>query len=179
MENRIHIIGAAGSGTSTLGEALSSVLPHIHLDTDSYYFSDGIEFTEKRSIPERIVLLKKDFYVNSQWILTGSLYEWGDELKDYFDLVIYLWIPEDIRLKRLKQREFERYGEEIYPGGNRHIKSSEFLSWASKYDKGGLEVRSRISHEEWLSRLTCPVIKIEGDYSVADRVNIILDHLQK
>ena len=37
MNSKIHILGASGSGTSTLGNSLAEVLPHTHLDTDDYF----------------------------------------------------------------------------------------------------------------------------------------------
>jgi adenylate kinase family enzyme len=34
MKNKIHILGASGSGASTLGSELSLILPHVNLDGD-------------------------------------------------------------------------------------------------------------------------------------------------
>lgn len=36
---RIHIMGASGVGTSTLGYELAKVLPHVQLDSDDYFGS--------------------------------------------------------------------------------------------------------------------------------------------
>lgn len=38
MVKRIHILGASGVGTSTLGKALADKLNYCHLDTDDYYW---------------------------------------------------------------------------------------------------------------------------------------------
>ena len=38
MKNVIHIFGAAGSGTTTLGSKISSKLGYKHMDTDDYYW---------------------------------------------------------------------------------------------------------------------------------------------
>ncbi len=38
MTHRIHIFGAAGSGTSTLGSHLAREIGGCHLDADSYYW---------------------------------------------------------------------------------------------------------------------------------------------
>lgn len=58
---RIHIFGASGSGTTTLGRELSSRLGIVHLDTDDYYwFPTDPPFTAKRPIAERIELLKNE-----------------------------------------------------------------------------------------------------------------------
>ncbi|UOQ50567.1 hypothetical protein MUN88_10235 [Gracilibacillus caseinilyticus] len=176
MNRKIHILGASGAGTSTLGAALSKVLPHRHLDTDDYFWIT--KFTEQREVPERRRLLEKDLSLNENWILSGAVCGWGDNFKSSFDLVFFLWIPQDIRLERLKQREFQRYGNEILAGGSKYEQSKKFLEWASLYDSAGMEVRSKTLHEHWMAELSCPVLKIEGDYSVEERVDIVLDYLK-
>lgn len=100
---------------------------------------------------------------------------WGDNLKSYFDLVVFLWIPQEIRLERLRHREFQRYGNEVLAGGSKYEQSKAFLEWASLYDNAGMEVRSKALHEHWMEDLSCPVLKIEGDCSVNERVDRVLD----
>ncbi|WP_226670761.1 hypothetical protein [Metabacillus litoralis] len=175
MKKRIHIMGASGSGTSTLGSSLSIVLPHIYLDTDDYFWTT--KFTKQSEVPERRSMLEKDLSLYENYILSGAVCGWGDNFKSYFDLVIFLWIPQDIRLERLQQREFQRYGNEILAGGSKYEQSKTFLEWASLYDSAGLEVRSKSLHEHWMADLPCPILKIEGDYTVNERVDIVLDYL--
>lgn len=57
MKKNIHILGASGVGTSTLGVALSKHLPHTHLDTDDYYWTD--KFTKKEKFLKEESCLKK------------------------------------------------------------------------------------------------------------------------
>lgn len=175
MKKRIHIIGASGSGTSTLGSSLSKILPHTYLDTDDYFWTT--KFIKQREVSERRSMLEKDLSLYENYILSGAVCGWGDNFKSYFDLVIFLWIPQDIRLERLKKREFQRYGNEILAGGSEYEQSKTFLEWASLYDSAGLEVRSKSLHEQWMADLPCPILKIEGDYSVDKRVGIVLDYL--
>lgn len=175
MSGKIHILGASGSGTSTLGVSLSKVLPHKHLDTDEYFWIT--KFTEQSQVTERRKMLKKDFSLYEKWVLSGAVCGWGDEFKSFFDLVIFLWIPQDIRLGRLQQREFQRYGNEILASGSKYNQSKSFLEWASLYDNAGMEVRSKTLHEHWMGDLSCPILRIEGDYSVEEQVNIVLDFL--
>lgn len=173
--NRVHIFGASGSGTTTLGEVLSPSLSTVHFDTDDYYWQT--KYSEKRDIKDRKKLLRNDLMKHNDWILTGSLCGWGDEFITEYDLVIYLWVPPKIRLERLRQREFQRYGRDILVGGDRYEQYMEFIEWASQYDKGGMEVRSKHLHEQWMSKLSCPVLKIEGNHTVEERVDIVLDYL--
>lgn len=126
---------------------------------------------EKRS------LLREDLLKNDQVILSGAICGWGDSFKSYFDLVIFLWLPENIRIERLQQREFQRYGQDIVVGGSKYEQSKAFIEWASLYDKAGMEVRRKTLHEHWMSDLTCPVLRIEGDFTVGERNNIVLNYL--
>ena len=175
MIRKIHIMGAAGSGTSTLGNSLAKVLPHIHLDTDDYFWIS--KFNEQRPVPERIEMLRKDLSRSEQWILSGAVAGWGDCFMPYFDLVIFLWIPPEVRIARLQQREIERYGKEALAGGSRYEQSQDFLEWASLYDHAGMEVRSKTLHEQWMAGLSCPTLRIEGDYSIEERVIMVKEYL--
>ena len=54
----IHLFGASGSGTTTLGSALSERLGFRHMDTDDYYWlPPDPMFTLKRPVPERLAML--------------------------------------------------------------------------------------------------------------------------
>ena len=38
-----------------------------------------------------------------------------------------------------------------------------FIEWAAGYDHGGMCGRSLVRHLDWLARLVCPVLTLEGD----------------
>lgn len=173
MIERIHILGASGSGTSTLGRSLSSEMGYHFFDTDNYYWlPSSPPFQRIREPEERIKLLKADLERAGKWILSGSLCGWGDVFIPWFDLVIYLWVPQDIRIHRLINREIERYGEShIQEGGDMYKKHCEFIEWASQYDEGDLHMRSKARHEQWISQMKCEVLKLEGIMTNEERVN--------
>ena len=172
MYNRIHIFGASGTGATTLGKELSLHLPHVNMDGDEYFWIE--KFSKPRHPKERVKLLKEDLSQHKKWILSGAICGWGDEVKTAFDLVVFLYVPQELRLQRLREREFHRYGEEILPGGRMYSQSQAFLEWAALYDSAGKEVRSRSLHEDWMSDLACPVLRIEGDQSVSERVDAVV-----
>lgn len=174
--NKIHIFGASGSGATTLGNELSLHLPHVNFDGDDYFWIE--KFSKQREPEDRIRLLKDDLSKCNQWILSGAVCGWGDALKPEFDLVVFLYVPKETRLQRLYEREFQRYGDEILPGGGKYEKSKAFLEWESLYVEGGLEVRSKALHKHWMADLACPILKIEGNHTAQDRANIVLDYLK-
>jgi adenylate kinase family enzyme len=167
---RVHILGAAGSGTTTLGQSLSLKLGIRHFDTDDYFWvKTPIPFTEKREVGQRVELLRADLLKEPEWVLSGSLCEWGDFAVPLFTLVVFLWIPAGIRMKRIKEREIARYGKEaLSPVGWFHKNHLDFMAYAASYDSGGMDIRSRRLHEEWIARLPCPVLRIEVPLSVPE-----------
>ena len=92
-----------------------------------------------------------------------------------FDLVIFLSVPTELRLERLRRREIARYGDRIMPGGDMCEQSQAFLEWAAAYDEGGLEMRSRRLHEQWLGALLCPIVCIEGEYTIDEQIDVLMD----
>lgn len=74
MIKRIHILGASGSGTTTLARELSQKINYKHFDTDNFFWVDTlVPFQEKRKVSDRIDLLKTALEHNEKWILSGSL----------------------------------------------------------------------------------------------------------
>lgn len=181
MKKHIHILGASGSGTTTLAKALCVELGYTHFDSDHYFWlPTEPPFTIKRPLDERIALLKNDVEKADKWILSGSNSSWGDFLIDSYDLVIFLYVQEKVRMERLVQREIGRYGlERISPGGGMYEGHVTFCKWAAAYDSGGMEMRSLTLHNEWLKCLKCPVLRIEGVQSKEERVEIALKEISK
>jgi len=161
---RVHILGGSGSGTTTLGQALAQQFGWRHLDADDYFWlPTDPPFQEIRPRHERQSLLGADLDPAGSWVLSGSLCGWGDIFIPLFDLVVFLWIPPDIRLARLATRERRLFGEAaLAPDGRMHEIHTKFMAWAAGYDDGDLSMRSRQLHEQWLQTLPCPVLRLEG-----------------
>jgi adenylate kinase family enzyme len=175
MIHRIHILGASGSGTTTLGRALAARLQYPHFDTDDYFWlPTDPPFTHQRERTERQRLLMDDLTAHDAWVLSGSLCGWGDVTIPLFELVVFLAIPQDIRMERLHRREHARFGERILPGGDMYEVSQAFLAWAASYDEGGLDIRSRRRHDQWLSTLPCPMLCFEGEYSIEEHLAVLM-----
>lgn len=166
---RIHILGASGAGTTSLGDSLARRLGVPHFDSDDFYWeSTDPPFTTKKSVEERRALLEKTLGENPAWVLSGSLTGWGNFLKPSFSHVLFLSLPKEERMRRLRERELRRYGERIFPGGDMEAIHREFLAWAARYDDGGMEVRSRTLHEAWMRSLPCPVLRLDSSSPVPE-----------
>jgi adenylate kinase family enzyme len=178
MTSHIHILGAPGSGVTTLGKALAERLGFSHFDTDDYYWftDDALPYRRKRNPDHRRQLLQKDLASSENWVLSGALCGWGDVFIPAFELVIYLWLPVETRLARIREREINRYGaERLAPGGDLNLVFEKFLTWAAAYDIENGNIRSRASELLWLQKLACPVLKIEKKMSLDVMIDYILE----
>ena len=163
MKPVIHLFGAAGSGTSTIGKRIAAQMGYLHMDTDDYHWLP-VEpfFTHKRPIPERLMLMEDDIAASPGAVVSGALIPWGDPLIPLFTLCIRVDTPRDVRLARIKPREYARFGQRILPGGDMYLQHLDFLDWAALYDTGDVTVRSKALHDQWQKQLTCPVITVNG-----------------
>ena len=81
-------------------------------------------------------------------------------------------------MQRLQEREIDRYGSEIEdPDDPRYEAHKDFLEWAAGYDTGGLDMRSKATHERWLSQLETPALRIEGTQSVEENTKAIMQKI--
>ncbi|HET9395743.1 MAG TPA: AAA family ATPase [Nitrospiraceae bacterium] len=165
----VHVTGASGSGTTTLARALADALALRHFDADDYYWlPTSPAFKQKRDPSERFALLCNEIQVNSGIVLSGSVMGWGPEIEDSFSLIVFLYLPAELRIERLRRRELAQLGQV----------DEAFLQWAAEYDKGPSEGRSLAKHEHWLAQRACPILRLHGDLSIAERVARVLQALR-
>jgi len=174
-------MGASGSGVTTLGRALADRLALPHHDSDDYFWlPTAPPYQTLRPIPERLRLMREMFLPRLDWVLTGSVTGWGEELVPFFDLVVFVTAPREIRLKRLRAREAAHFGADaVAPGGWRHDETEAFIEWASHYEAGDREGRNLAKHEAWLAALPCPVVRVNGARPVADLVGQLCGEAQR
>lgn len=174
----IHILGASGSGTTTLGKALEQKYNYKWIDTDDYFWlPTEPPFTTKRPVEERIPLMKESIEQNPQCVISGSLCGWGDVFIPKFDLVIFIYTSANIRKERLLNREYQIFGERIHKGGDMYETHINLINWAMAYDTGDINMRSAKKHEDWLKLLTCPMVRLNGENDISHNLNQLHKYL--
>src|SRR5690606_13397425 len=124
---RLHITGACGSGTSTLGRALAEELGAAFIEADDIFWRPSEPpFQHIRPAPERRALLLAAFARQPASVVSGSVYAWGPEIENAFDGIVFLYVDAALRVQRLRAREQALYGKVI----------PQFLEWAAQYDAG-------------------------------------------
>jgi adenylate kinase family enzyme len=175
---RIHINGASGTGTTTLGRALAEKLGYPHIDSDDYFWLPvDPAYTAKREAAERNSKLLSDLQAKESWLLSGSIDGWESGAEHLLTLVVFLYVHQELRLERLRERESREFGDAIKPGGPMHEGYEEFITWAGRYDTAGMEQRSLARHEAWHSTVNCSVLSIKGDTTTGERVERIIGYL--
>jgi adenylate kinase family enzyme len=163
---RIHVAGASGTGTSTLGKAFAEATGAQWLDLDDFYWlSTSPPFQVKRSKAERLALLVERIRESPDVVVSGSLMQWGREVEDGWDLIVFLTAPTPVRIDRLRAREMARYGS-VNP---------EFLVWAERYDDPDFTGRSRALHERWLAERSCPILRLDAELPLPTLVRALRD----
>ncbi len=133
--NKIHIIGAPGSGKSFLARRINQTCQHPHLDLDDIFWDKNIpNYTTKASIENRTADLE-NFLQNEKYIIEGVYYDWTQHSFDNADTIIYLDTDVYKRTYRIAKRYIKRKLG-IEKGKSETIKSVfKLAKWNWTYDK--------------------------------------------
>ncbi|WP_073078370.1 P-loop NTPase family protein [Chitinophaga jiangningensis] len=172
---KLHIFGAAGTGVTTLGKAMANYLDVPYFDSDLYFWEATVlPYSERRAPAERNAMISRELAAVPSWVLGGSVINWGDDIFPPFDLIVFLWLPAEVRMQRVKQREYERYGALLDTDAAMQEKFQTFLAWAAGYDNNTGIGRTLEAHEAWMARQTTPVLQLRGDVSTEERMEAIM-----
>lgn len=151
---RLYILGASGSGTTTLGRAIADAWSVPHAESDDYFWMPtNPPYTQQRPAVRRVELMLEIFAKRPAWVLSGGINGWGEKI-----------------LQRIKRREaVRRVGEEVDTEA-----FGEFLAWASHYDDPDFQGRSRARHEAWLNTLELPVLRLDSSRYVQELRDAVL-----
>jgi uncharacterized protein (DUF1810 family)/adenylate kinase family enzyme len=173
--NRVGITGASGCGVTTLGAALAARLDAVHIDMDDHYWiATDPPYRQKREVPERLVRIRAEQARTGRWVVSGTLDDWAESVTRDCELIVFLEVPTELRLERLRRRERARFGDSLLPGGAMHETHREFIEWAAQYERGILPGRNKARHEKWLAGVAKPVLRLDGSRPTPDLVSEIL-----
>ncbi len=176
--SRIHILGASGSGTSTLGAALARRLGVCHADSDGiYWLPTDPPFTTPRPAEDRQTMLDHRLPATGRWVFSGAATKWAASLEAHYTLVVFLRLDPEIRMRRLRQREAARWGARIRPGGDMEATNTAFIAWAEAYDTAGSLRRGLVTHEAWLADQPAPVLRLDSARPVEQLVEATIQAL--
>lgn len=173
---RINVIGASGTGKSTLAKGLAERLGVPLFESDDYYhLPSDPPYQRQRPVEERLRLIKRDLGGSTAWVLSGCVAGWGGDPGLEYSLVVFLYLPPALRLERLRLREVARFGSRILSGGDMHRTHEEFMDWAAGYDSGASGGGNTLpAHRAFLGSVACPVLKLETAMTHEEQLAAVL-----
>lgn len=174
--NRVYIIGASGTGKTTLAKAIAARLGYPHFDSDDYFhYPTDPPYAKQRAPEERERLLSEALAPHSSWVLSGGAGTWVPAVSLDLTLAIFLSLPREIRLSRLRQRESDLYGSRILAGGDMEKIHRDFMDWTQGYEDGISEgTNTRPAHERFLAGVGRPVLRIQEPLPTEAQLELVL-----
>ena len=122
-------------------------------------------YSVQRTEEEVAALLLKDLEENEDVVLASVRGNYSEQIEKLFDLAVYIDIPKEIRMARVRKRSNDKFGNRMLPGGDLYESEERFFKM--------VEERSDDHAKRWLTELSCPVISINGTVEVANNVEIL------
>ncbi|MDR0920270.1 MAG: hypothetical protein LBM93_13670 [Oscillospiraceae bacterium] len=171
MTNGILICGLNGAGKTTLAQELAKISGYKHMDIEDYAFLPSeISYSKPSSCEEITFLLLAEMVKYPQFIFSAVDGNFGAEIVSKFDLVILMETPLKIRLERIKQRSFEKFGNRVLDGGDLYEQEKKFLNFVAN--------RELLRIENWTKTLNCPVLRIDGTEDFHETAKEIFAHFK-
>jgi adenylate kinase family enzyme len=167
MINGIFICGLNGAGKTTLAGELARLTGFKQMDIEDYFFlPSDIPYTRSRTKEECNKLILADIKKHPKFVLSAVIGDFGNEIIGRFDAVVIVDVPREIRMERVKKRDFDRFGNRVLAGGDLYEQQLKF------YKK--VDARSENYVENWIKTLSCPVIRVDGTSDYSGSANAIL-----
>lgn len=170
----IVICGLNGSGKSTLGRALAEKLNFRFIDNEDLYFpktDSRYLYAAPRTRREVERLLFDEIRKHRDFVFASVKGDYGDAAAPFFQFIILVEIPRDLRLQRVRDRSFQKFGSRMLPGGDLYAQEEAFFALA--------ESRPETLVEDWIHSLGRPVplIRVDGTRPVDENLKIIEEWL--
>jgi len=183
----IIIFGASGAGSTTLGREVAQRLKYQYLDIDDYLWrwDTAIPLTLTHPREERAKRLMDDIQKYPNFVIAGTIFSDREQFEPLLDLAVFISTPTDICAERVHVRECTRWGSRVLPGGDMykstrfHGDYSDYVANAEKYETADVAKFGRKLHEQWITELHCPVLRVDGMNDVSKNADWVVVHFIK
>lgn len=168
MGTGILIFGLNGAGKSTLGRALAKRLRLSFIDDEDLFFpkTDARDpYAVSRTRVEAKACLLDRIKEREGFVLAAVKGDYGEGTDSLFQYAVWVQAPREIRLQRVRDRSFARFGERMQQDGDLYETEEAFFRFVAS--------RPEKAVEDWARRLTCPVLRIDGTRPVEESVRRI------
>lgn len=117
---RIIICGLNDAGKSTFGKALAERMGYRFVDVEDLYFPKADPdylYASPRTGKQVGKLLLDILRREDDLVFSSVTGKYAENASAYFQYCVILNVPKNIRMQRVKNRSFEKFGERALPGG--------------------------------------------------------------
>lgn len=174
MSLGILICGLNGCGKSTLGKALAQELGLYFLDNEYLFFSRNHTdepYTNPRSKEEANRFFSQEISEHENFVFAAVTGDYASNAENLYQYAILLEAPKEIRMERIVNRSFQKFGERMLPGGDLHRQEDAFFQY----------VRNRPEDhvEKWVKRLNCPILRVDGTKPIEENIAMIRNRINQ
>lgn len=173
MGTGIIVCGLNGTGKSTLGKALAEKLHFHFIDNEDLYFPkiDPVYiYAAPRTREEVEKLLLNEIEKHKNFVFASVKGDYGETIYPFFHYAVLIDVPKDVRMKRIKNRSFQKFGNRMLLGGDLYEQEERFFDLVKS--------RAENTVEKWIQSLSCPIIRIDGTKSIEENVNLVMEQIQ-
>lgn len=170
----ILVCGLNGAGKSTLGRALARRLGYWFADSEDLYFpkhDPRHPWAGARTREEAVALLLEQGRRRPDLVFAAVTGNYGPQAEALFRWAVLVETPRALRLARVRQRSYRRFGERMGPGGDLHQEEEAFFRM--------VESRPETLVEDWLAAASLQVLRVDGTRPVEETVEQILEWVGK
>lgn len=170
----IIVCGLNGSGKTALGKRLAEHLSFHFIDSEDLFFSNvqsQPDYSKPRSHEEAKAILMNEIKGHKNFVFASVKGNYGEEILPYYKFAVLIDVPKEIRLERVKNRSFMKFGERMLPCGDLYEQEKAFFDMIS--------TRSENSVEEWGQTLNFPVLRIDGTKAIDQNIIYITEQIKK
>jgi adenylate kinase family enzyme len=168
----IIVCGMNGSGKSTLGKVLAQKLNYLFIDNEDLFFSESANgYHSPRTKEEAINILMSKVSKNNKFVFSAVTGNYGNDIIPMYNYAVLIEVPKDIRLCRIKERSYRKFGNRVNSGGDLYAGEKSFFDFAAN--------RPDNYTEDWVKSLSCPVIRIDGTKPIDENIKYIIETMNQ
>ena len=172
METGIIVCGLNGTGKSTLGKTLAEKLHFHFIDNEDLYFpkiDPAYIYAAPRTREEVEKLLLNEIEKHEDFVFASVKGDYGEAMYPFFQYAVLIDVPKNIRIGRVKNRSFQKFGNRMLFGGDLYEQEERFFHLVKS--------RAEDTVEKWIQSLSCPIIRIDGTKPIEENINFLMEQI--
>lgn len=170
----IQICGLNGCGKSTLGRALAERIDFHFIDNENLYFprtNTDEPYTNPKSRTDVERFLIDEVSKHPDFVFSAVKGDYGKDIIPMYNYVVVIEVPKEIRSQRVRIRSFQKFGNRMLMGGDLHNQEEAFFQM--------VDSRPDDYIADWLQKVSCPIIRVDGTKPIEDNVEYILQVIDR